>query len=55
MFDNRVLTRIFGPKSDKVIGSWKKQHNEELKKLCSSPSVIRIIKSRSMIRAGNVA
>ena len=30
MFENRVLRRIFGPKSDEVTGEWGKLHNEEL-------------------------
>jgi hypothetical protein len=47
VFENRVL-RIFGPKRDGVTGGWRKLHNEELHNLCSSPSIIRIIKSRRM-------
>jgi hypothetical protein len=27
--DNKVLTRIFGPKRDGVMGGWKKLHNKE--------------------------
>jgi hypothetical protein len=46
VFENRVLRRIFGPKRDKVTGGWRKLHNEELCDLYSSPSIIRIIKSR---------
>jgi hypothetical protein len=46
VFENRVLTRIFGPKKDKVTGGWRKLHNEELHNFYSSPSIIRIIKSR---------
>jgi hypothetical protein len=34
VFKNRVLSRIFGPKKDKVTGVWKKIHNEELHDLC---------------------
>jgi hypothetical protein len=45
MFENRVL-RIFGLKRDEVMGEWIKLHNEELCDLYSSPSIIRIIKSR---------
>jgi hypothetical protein len=30
MFENRVLRKIFGPKRDKIIGGWRKLHNEEL-------------------------
>jgi hypothetical protein len=48
MFENRVLRRIFGPKRDEVTGEWRKLHNEELCDLYSSPSIIRIIKSRRM-------
>jgi hypothetical protein len=40
--------RIFGPKTDEVTGEWRKLHNKELHDLYSSPSIIRIIKSRRM-------
>jgi hypothetical protein len=53
MFENRVLRRIFGPKRDEVTGEWRKLHNEELCDLYSSPSIIRIIKSRRMRWAGH--
>jgi hypothetical protein len=38
-----------------VTGGWRKLHNEELHNLYSSPSIIRMIKSRRMIWAGHVA
>jgi hypothetical protein len=38
-----------------VTGGWRKLHNEELHNLYSSPSIIRIIKSRRMRRVGHVA
>jgi hypothetical protein len=41
VFQNRVLRRIFGPKSDEVIGGWRKLHTEEFHNLYSSPSIIR--------------
>jgi hypothetical protein len=50
-----VLRRIFGPKRDGVTGGWRKLHNEELHNLYSSPSIIRIIKSRRMRWAEHVA
>jgi hypothetical protein len=31
VFENRVLSRIFGPKKEKD-GSWRKLHNDELHK-----------------------
>jgi hypothetical protein len=46
---------IFGPKWDEVIGCWRKLHTEELHNLYCSPSIIRIIKSRRMRRAGHAA
>jgi hypothetical protein len=49
-----VLRKIFGPKRDEVTGEWRKLHNEELSDLYSSPSIIRKIKSRTMIWAGHV-
>jgi hypothetical protein len=55
VFENRVLRRIFGSKKDGVTGEWRRLHNEELHNLYSSPSIIRIIKSRRMRWAGRVA
>jgi len=46
VFENRVLRKIFGPKRDKVIGEWRKLHNEELNDLYSSTIIVRVIKSR---------
>jgi hypothetical protein len=55
VFENKVLRRIFGPTRDEVTGSWRKLHNEELHNLYSSPSIIRIIKSRRMRLVRHVA
>jgi hypothetical protein len=56
IFENRVLRRIFGPKRDEVMGGWRKLHNEELHGLYSSPSIVRVIKARMMMRwVGHVA
>jgi hypothetical protein len=55
VFENRVLRRIFGPKRDEVTGDWRKLQTEELQRLYSSPSIIRMIKSRRMRWAGHVA
>jgi hypothetical protein len=38
-----------------VTGGWRKLHNEELHNLYSSPSTIRMIKSRRVRWAGHVA
>jgi hypothetical protein len=55
VFENRVLKRIYGPKRGGVTGGWRKLHNEEFHNLYSSPSIIRIMKSRRMKWAGHVA
>jgi hypothetical protein len=55
VFENGVLRRIFGPKRDEVTGEWRKLHNEELRDLYSSPSIIRRIKTRRMRWKGHVA
>jgi hypothetical protein len=48
VFENKVLRRIFGPKRDEVTGEWREPHNGELHNLYSSPSRVRMIKSRTM-------
>jgi hypothetical protein len=52
VFENRVLRRIFGPKSDEMTGEWRKLHNEELHEKDYSPTIVRVIKSRRMRWAG---
>ena len=53
-FENRVLRKIFGPKSDEVTGEWRKLNNEKLTELCSSPDIMRAVKSRIKSWAGHV-
>jgi hypothetical protein len=50
-----MLRRIFGPKRDEMTGGWRKLHHEVLLSLCSSPSIIRMIKSTRMRWVGHVA
>jgi hypothetical protein len=50
-----VLRRTFGPKRDEVVGGRTKLHNEEYHNLYTSPSIIRMMKSRRMKWAGHVA
>ena len=50
-----MLRRIFGPKGGEVTGEWRKLHNQKVNDLYSSPSIIRVIKSRRMRWAGYVA
>src|SRR5215469_3285546 len=55
VFENMVLRRVFGPKRDEMRGEWRKLHNEELNDLHSSPSIVRVVKSRRMRWAEHVA
>jgi hypothetical protein len=55
VFHNRVLKRALEPKRGEMTGGWRKQHTEELQNLCSSPSIIIMMKSRRMRLAGHVA
>jgi len=49
VFENNGLRKIFGPKRQEVVGEWRKLHHGELHNLCTSPSNVRIIKSRMMM------
>jgi len=55
VFENMVLRRIFGPRRDEVTGEWRRLHNEELNDLYTSPSIVRVIKSRRIRWARQVA
>ena len=53
--ENKVLRRVFGPKRDEITGEWRRLHNEELYALYALPNIMRVIKLRTMRRAGHVA
>jgi hypothetical protein len=55
VFENRALRKLFGPKMDEVRVEWRKLHNDEFIILCSSLNVLRVIKSRRMRWAEQVA
>jgi hypothetical protein len=55
VFENGVLRKIFGPMRDEVTGDWRKLHSEDLNGLYSSPSTVKVIKSRRIKWAGHVA
>jgi hypothetical protein len=44
VFENRVLKRIFGPKSEEVTWEWRKLHNYELIYLHFPPNVVLLVK-----------
>jgi len=48
VFENMVLRRIFGTRSDEVTEEWRRLHNKELNNLYSSPNILRVIISRRM-------
>jgi hypothetical protein len=53
VLENRAF-RIVGPKREED-GKWRKLHNDELHNLCSSPNIVKVIKSRRMRWVGHVA
>jgi hypothetical protein len=61
VFENRVLRGIIGQNRDEVTGEWRKLHNEKLRDLYSSPTIInpviknRMIMFKRMRWAGHVA
>jgi hypothetical protein len=52
---NKVLGKVCGPNRNGVTGGWRKLHNEELRDLYTSPSIIRIIKWRRLRLVGHIA
>jgi len=55
VYENMMLRRIFGPMRNEVTGERRRLHNEKLNDLYSSPNIVRVIKSRRMKWAGDVA
>jgi hypothetical protein len=55
VFENRMLGKTFGPEGDEVTWEWRRLRNEELNDLCSSPNIVRVIKSRRIRWAEHVA
>jgi len=53
--ENRMLRMTFGPMRVEVTRELRRLHNDELYDLYCSPNIIRVIKSRRMRWAGNVA
>jgi hypothetical protein len=46
---------MFGIKRDEVTGEWRRLRNEEIYALCSSPNIIRVIRSGRLRWVGHVA
>jgi len=53
--ENRLLRRIFGPKGEEVKGGWRRQYNEELHNLYTSPNITGVIELRRVGCARHVA
>ena len=47
LFENRILTRIFGYKRN-ANGKGRRLHNQELRSLYCPPNIVRLIKSRRL-------
>jgi len=46
--ENRMVRRIFGPKTKDVMGAMRKLHNQEFHSLHSLPIIIRVTKSKRL-------
>jgi hypothetical protein len=44
VYENRVLSKIFGSKQEEVAGGWRRLHNEDLHNLYASTDVIKVMK-----------
>jgi hypothetical protein len=40
VFENMMLRRIFGPRTNEIMGEWRELHKDKLRDLYSSPSII---------------
>ena len=45
LFENRVLRRVFGPKTEDVTGEWRTLHKEEINNPYFSPNTMHVIES----------
>jgi hypothetical protein len=50
-----MIKILFGPKREEVTIGWRELHNEEVRDLCTSPNIVRVVKSRGVRWAGHVA
>jgi hypothetical protein len=50
VFEDMMLSKLFGSRRYKVTGEWRKLHNGELNDLYSSHNNSRVIKSRIDVR-----
>jgi hypothetical protein len=46
VLENRVLRRVFGPKTDEVTGEWRRLHSEEIYDTCSSSNIIWLTQNK---------
>jgi hypothetical protein len=55
IFEIRVLRKVFGSKRDEVTGEWRRPHHEDPYEMYSSPTSIRVTKSKIMKWTGDIA
>ena len=55
MFENKILTTVFGAKRDEITGEWRNLNNSELHPSYFPHNIIRNLKSRLLRWAGHVA
>ena len=53
-FESRVLSRMFGPRTEEITAEWRKLHIDELSDQYSLSKIVSVIKLRRMRWAGHV-
>jgi len=53
-FENRVLSKLFGPKCEEGTGDQRQLHNEKFLDFYSTLNIIQMIKSRRMRQVGHL-
>lgn len=50
-----MLRKVLGSKKEELAWYWRRVHKEELPAVCSAANIIRVVRSRRIRWAGNVA
>ena len=54
VFENGILRRIWGPVYDEQEGTWRRRHNEELRRISGVAPITNFLRSQRLRWAGHV-